>query len=209
MAAIVIAVATVNTGGALGNSRVIGRRRAIRLRGNRGGADERVIAESLGRFPEQLHTSGHLERRERIGLLPRAGKGIHPRHAGDTELPFEAFIVRLEIIVADGPIHDIVAPKIDARAVGESAFNFIAVNLEVAGHEARRLAGPEQHRTAENVERARAVTQVAGLRRTGAKDPWLVADSFELFWARNVADGIALSVLRRFQRRSTLEGDHF
>jgi hypothetical protein len=36
-----------------------------------------------------------------------------------------------------------------------------------------------------------------------------VAYAFELFRARDVADGIALGVLRRFQRRSTLEGDHF
>src|SRR5262245_62165837 len=187
MAALVIAVATVNTGWSLGNTRVIRRRRAIWRRGNRGGADEWMIAESLGRFPEQLHASGHLERRERIVPLPRAGKGIHPRHAGNTELPFEAFIVRFEIIVADGPIHDIVAPKIDSRAVGESTRNFVAVNLEVAGHEARRLTGPEQHRTAEDVKRARAVTQVAGLPRPGAKNPWLVANSFELFRARDVA----------------------
>src|SRR5262245_49873974 len=187
MAAIMIAVATINTRGALGDARVIRRRRAIRLRGNRGGADEWMIAESLGRFPEQLHTSSHLERRERIGLLSRAGKGIHPRHAGDTELPFEAFIVRLEILIADGPIHDIVALKIDSRAVGESARNFIAVNLEIARHEARRLAGPEQHRTAEDVKWARAVTQFAGLPRPGAKNPWLVANSFELFRARDVA----------------------
>src|SRR5262245_33847176 len=126
MAAIVIAVATVNAGGALGDARVIRRRRTIGFRGHRGGADDWVIAESLGSFSEHMNASGLLERRQRIGLSPRAGKGIHPRQAGDTELPFEAFIVRLKIIVADGPIYDIVPPKIDSRAVGESARNFIA-----------------------------------------------------------------------------------
>jgi hypothetical protein len=36
-----------------------------------------------------------------------------------------------------------------------------------------------------------------------------VAHSFELIRARDVADGITLCVLRRFQRRPTLEGNDF
>ena len=142
-------------------------------------------------------------------MAPRAGKGIHPRHAGDPKLPFEAVVIGLEIIVADGPIDDIVALKIDSCAVGESAGNFVAVNFEIPGHEARCLAGPKQHGTAEDIERARAVTEVAGLRRAGAENPRLVAHSLKLIRARDVADGIALRVLRCFQCWSALEGHDF
>src|SRR5262249_33252588 len=50
MAAIMIAVATINTGGGLGDGRVIRRRRAVWLRGHCGGGDQWMMAEPLGRF---------------------------------------------------------------------------------------------------------------------------------------------------------------
>ena len=47
------------------------------------------------------------------------------------------------------------------------------------------------------------------LGRAGAKNPPLVAHSVELIRARDVADGIALRVLRRSQRWSAFQGDDF
>ena len=57
-----VAVAAVNAGGALRNGCIVSRRRAIRLLGNGGGPDERVIAEPLGGFAEHLHAGGDFKR---------------------------------------------------------------------------------------------------------------------------------------------------
>src|SRR6476469_3654581 len=101
MTAVKIAVAAIDTRWPFGNTRIVRLRRTVRLEENPGCGIVSVIAKIPARFREQLHLSAMAQRRQREIALTRAGKRIFSCGAGNTEFPFEFFVVWLEIVIAE------------------------------------------------------------------------------------------------------------
>src|SRR6185295_16912173 len=133
MATVKVAVRAVNASRPFFNTRIKRRRRLVRL-----GSDPRrgvvgMVTKLLAGLGKELHLTAVAQRRQREAALARPGKWIEPGLPGDAELPLELFIVRLEIAVAERPVDNIVAGEICLGALGIAAFDFIGMQLEVAG----------------------------------------------------------------------------
>ncbi len=168
-----------------------------------------MIAEFFAGLGEQLHLTAMAQRRQRKAALARPGEGIEPRLPRDAELPLELFVIRFEIVVTERPVDDIVAGEIRLGALGVAAGDFIAVNLEVAGHVARRLSGPMQQSAAQHVQGTRAILQVGFLSGLFPRRRRLMAHPLELLGTDEKPDRVARRVVFFLRRRAALKAHHF
>jgi hypothetical protein len=134
-----------------------------------------VIAEPPRRRCRQLRAGVAAEGWQREVSLARTLEGVGAAPAADAEFPLPPLVVRLQAIVADGPVRDVVAAQVRASALGEPGLDLAALDLEVRGEEAGGLAGPVEERPAQHVERGRRVAQPGPLAGGGAKGDRLLA----------------------------------
>ena len=95
MAAVKIAVTTVDTSGTRGEARIERLGWTIRLGKNSRRGVVRMVTEFFAGFGEQLHARAMAQRRQWEAAVARPGERIRAGFTRDAEFPLEALVVRL------------------------------------------------------------------------------------------------------------------
>src|SRR5919106_4869345 len=137
VAAVKIAVATIDARRPFRNACVERLRRAIRLRENPRGGVVGMIPQLFAGFGEQLHARAVAQRWQWKTTFARPREWIGSRLAGNSELPFPPFIVRFEVLIAERPVNNVVPSQVGFGTIRVAALDFIGIEFEITGYVAR------------------------------------------------------------------------
>ena len=150
-----VALPAVGARGPLGDALIVRGGRLVALGRDGAGSRVGVVAQPPAGVPEQLVAGALADRRHRVVSLPGPFERVRASLAGHAHLPFELFVVRLQVVVAYRPIDDVRAVEVRAGPLGDPAEHLVRVQAEVARHEPCRAASPH-HEAAAEVEVAPA-----------------------------------------------------
>jgi hypothetical protein len=174
------------------------------------GLGEQLLRKTLLHRRRRIVALAHTLERIAAGLDIALDVAGHTRNAGDI---FELVAIRLELIVADRPVLDVIAFGQNALAV---ALDHVATDAEIVGQKAPGLPVPVQAGAADTVAGKKAAPladRQRGLRRVVAHGQRFLFRAQEHVVANRIAQLVRrradIEIGGRVAPRAALDRDHF